>query len=132
VTSNICPTYLRAVPGEERLAAAQDAVEAGRRQGLTLVPIPAQLEHTLPLSAQLKLTVAPIQTNVTLGRVPKVLKLSSEVSNVSRRSSRVSFEVSECKPLGGGAGGSPLGGSGGWGGCGGSGGSGGGGESPPA
>jgi len=57
------------------------------RQGLTLVSISAQLEHTLPLSAQLKLTVSNVEPNVTRGCVPKVLKLSSNVSDVSRRSS---------------------------------------------
>jgi len=34
--------------------------EAGRRQGLTLVPISAQLELTFPLSAQLKLHINQI------------------------------------------------------------------------
>ena len=57
------------------------------RQVLTLVPTSAQLELTLPLSAQLKLTASPIHPNVTRGRVPEVLKLSSDVSDVSRRSS---------------------------------------------
>jgi hypothetical protein len=69
-----------------------------RLQGLTLAPISAQLELTLPLSAQLSLLVphvtrmkpwvCPKGTQVELERercVPKVLKLS--------------FEVSECKPL---------------------------------
>ena len=57
------------------------------KQGLTLVPNPAQLELTLPLAAQIKLTVSPVQANVTRGCVPKVLKLSSIVSDVSRRPS---------------------------------------------
>ena len=56
-------------------------------QGLTLVPISAQLELTLPLSAQLKLALSPIYPNLTRGCVPKVLKLSCDVSDVSRRSS---------------------------------------------
>ena len=60
---------------------------AGAKQGLTLVPISAQLELTLPLSAHLRLTVSPIQPKLTLGCVPKVLKLSSDVSDVSRTSS---------------------------------------------
>jgi len=58
-----------------------------RKQGPTLVPISAQLEPTLPLSAQLKLTLSPAQPKLTLGSGPKVLKLSSDVSDVSRRSS---------------------------------------------
>jgi len=35
-------------------------VKAGLGQGLTLVPISAELELTLPLSAQLKLSLSPI------------------------------------------------------------------------
>jgi hypothetical protein len=58
-----------------------------RRQGLTLVPISAQLELTLPLSAQLELTLSPTQPNLTRGCVPELLKMSSNVSDVSRRSS---------------------------------------------
>ena len=57
------------------------------RQGLTLVPISTQLELTFPLSAQLKRTLSPILPSLTRGCVPKVLKLSSNVSDVSRRSS---------------------------------------------
>ena len=38
--------------------------DAGDRQGLTLVPIPAQLELTLPLSAQLELTSSHTQPNL--------------------------------------------------------------------
>ena len=57
------------------------------RQGLTLVPIPARLEGGLPFSAQLQLTVSPIQPKISRGCGPKVLNLSSKVSDVFRRSS---------------------------------------------
>jgi len=56
-------------------------------QGLTLVPISAQFELTLPLSARLERTLSPLQPKLIRGCVPKVLKLSSNVSDVSRRSS---------------------------------------------
>jgi len=56
-------------------------------QGLTLVPSSAQLEVTLPRPAQIRLTASPIQPKFTRGCVPKVLKLSANVSDVSRRSS---------------------------------------------
>jgi hypothetical protein len=56
-------------------------------QGLTLVPISAQVELTLPLSAQLKLAVSLTQRKLSRGCGPKVLKLSSNVSDVSRKSS---------------------------------------------
>jgi hypothetical protein len=46
---------------ESGAAGAQPAGDA--RQGLTLVPISAQLELTLPLTARLKLTLSPIQPN---------------------------------------------------------------------
>jgi hypothetical protein len=52
------------------------AAEEAGLQGLTLVPI----------SAQLKLTVSPICPKLICGCVPKKLKLSSNVSDVSRRS----------------------------------------------
>jgi len=70
-------------------AAAALAISTGAAalQGLTFVPNSAQLELTLPLSAQLKLTVSPMSPNVTRGRGPRVLKLSSNVSDLSRRSS---------------------------------------------
>jgi len=68
-------------------------------QGLTLVPISAQLELALPLSAQLKLTLAPTQPKFTRGCGPKVLKLSSNVSDVFLKVLKLSSEVSECKPL---------------------------------
>jgi len=71
------------------------------RQGLTLVLISAQLELTLPLSAQRKLTLTPTQPNVTRGCSPKGLKLSS-VNDVFAKVLKLSFEVSECKPLGAG------------------------------
>jgi hypothetical protein len=73
-----------------------------RRQGLTLVPISAQLELTLPLSAQLKLTLSPLQPNLTHACVPKVLKLSSNVSvcsegpQVELCSERVSAPIWRC------------------------------------
>jgi len=60
---------------------------ASNNQGLTLVPNAAQLELTLPLSAQLKLTLTPIQPKLTRECGPKVLKLSCNVSDVSRRAS---------------------------------------------
>ena len=44
-------------------------------------------ELSFPLSAQLELTLSPIQPIIARGCVPKVLKLSSNVSDVSRRSS---------------------------------------------
>ena len=56
-------------------------------QGLTPVPIFAQLELTFPPYTQLNLTLSPILPKVTRGCVPKVLKLSSNASDVSRRSS---------------------------------------------
>ena len=61
---------------------------ASTGQGLTLVPSSAQLELTLPLSAQLELTLSPIQPQPMLNRgcVLEVLMLSSNVSDVSRRS----------------------------------------------
>jgi hypothetical protein len=52
-------------------------------QGLTLVPTSSQLELTLPLPAQPKLTVSPTHASC----VRNVLKLSSNVSDVSRGSS---------------------------------------------
>jgi hypothetical protein len=55
------------------------------RQGLTLAPISAELEHTLPISAQLKLTLSPVRPNVTRGCVPMVLKLSSNVSDAFQK-----------------------------------------------
>ena len=72
---------------------------SGRYQGLTLVRIPAQLELTLSLSAQLKLTMSSIQPKSTRGCVPRVLKLSSNVSDVFPKVLKLSSEVSECNPL---------------------------------
>ena len=69
---------------------------SGRYQGLTLVRIPAQLELTLSLSAQLKLTMSSIQPKSTRGCVPRVLKLSSNVSDVFPKVLKLSSEVSEC------------------------------------
>jgi hypothetical protein len=68
-------------------------------QGLTIVPVPAQFELTLPLSAQLKLTLSPIYPNLTRGCGPEVLKLSSDVSGVFPKVLKLSSDVSECKPL---------------------------------
>jgi len=56
------------------------------KQGLTLVPISAQLQLTLPLSAQLKLTLSPISPKLARECGPNVLKLSSDASDVYRRS----------------------------------------------
>ena len=72
------------------------------RQGLTLVPISAQLGLTLPLSAQLKLTLSPKYPRLTRECVPKVLRLSSNVSDVFPKVLKLSSEESECKPLVGG------------------------------
>ena len=68
-------------------------------QGLTLVPISAQLELTLPLFAQLKLTVSPVCPRLTRECVPKVLKLCPNVSDVFPKVLKLSSDVSECKPL---------------------------------
>jgi hypothetical protein len=68
-------------------------------QGHTLVPVSTQLELTLPLFAQLKLTVYPMEPKLTGGCVPEVLKLSSKVSDVFPKVLKLSFKVSECKPL---------------------------------
>ena len=68
-------------------AAVGHVLGAPHAQGLTLVPVSAQLELTLPVSAQLKLTLSPPQPELTRGCGLKVLKLSSNVSDVSRRSS---------------------------------------------
>jgi len=64
----------------------------------------------LPLSAQLKLTPSPLQPTLTRGRGPKVLKLSSNGSDVSPKVLKLSFEGSECKPLPRGEGGRGEGG----------------------
>jgi hypothetical protein len=68
-------------------------------QGLTLVPISAQLELNLPLSAQLDLASPLLQPKLSRGCVPKVLKLSSNGSDVLPKVLKLSSEVSECKPL---------------------------------
>ena len=65
----------------------------------TLVPISAQLELTLPLSAQLKLALSPTRPKLPRGCGPKVLKVSSNVSDVFPKVLKLSSEVSECKPL---------------------------------
>ena len=41
----------------------REVATAVYRRGLTLVPIPAQLELTLPVSAQLKIALSPTQPN---------------------------------------------------------------------
>jgi hypothetical protein len=56
-------------------------------QGLNFVSNSAQLELTVPGRAQLKLTLSPIYPKLSRGCGPKVLKLSSNVSDVARRSS---------------------------------------------
>jgi hypothetical protein len=63
----------------------EDDAEDG--QGLTLVPVPAQVELTLPLSAKLKLTLSPVCPKSSRVCVPKVLRLRFNVSDVSRRCS---------------------------------------------
>jgi len=72
----------------------------GLRQGVTLVPISAQLELTASISAQLKLTMSPVQPKCTRGCVSKVLKMSSNVSDVFPEVLKLSSEMSECKPRG--------------------------------
>ena len=70
-------------PCPARSARRVNAVRAAAIvQGLTLVPISAQLELTVHLSAQLQLTSSLRKPNQTRGYVPKVLKLSSNVSDV--------------------------------------------------
>ena len=62
-----------------------------RGRGLSLVSISAERKLTLTLVAQLKFLLSPVdvsRTKITRGCVPEVLKLSSNVSDVSRRSSR--------------------------------------------
>jgi hypothetical protein len=41
------------------------------KQGLTLFPISAQFELTLPFPAQIRLTLSPIQLKLTRGCVPR-------------------------------------------------------------
>jgi hypothetical protein len=75
---------------EERLKASSEKFQrnaASAGQGLTLVPISAQLELALPLPLNLSLLCPPYDPKLTRKCVPKVLKLSSNVSDVSRRSS---------------------------------------------
>jgi len=74
-------------------------VSATWMQGLTLVPISAQIELTLHLSAQIQLTLSTLQPKLTCGRVPQVLKLSYDVSAVFPKVLKLSSEVSELKPL---------------------------------
>jgi hypothetical protein len=83
-------------PGEDIVAIARSAARAAD-QGLTLVPISAQLELTLPLSTQL--TLSPTPPRLSRGCGPKVLKLSSNGSDVFLKVLKLSSEVSECKPL---------------------------------
>ena len=74
---------------------------SGPRQGLTHVPIFAQNELASPISAQLKRTSAlsPLQPKLIRGCVPKVLKLISNGGDVFPKVLKLSFEVSEWKPL---------------------------------
>jgi len=85
-----CPTASSsALPATSCRSSTASGVSGSfsNNQGLTLVPGSAQLELTLPFPAPLKLTVSPISPNVTNRCVPKMLKLSSNVSVVSRMSS---------------------------------------------
>jgi len=66
----------------QRQMAQAGARHAALLQGLTLAPNSAQLELTVPLSAQLKLTLSLMKPNLIRGCVPKVLKLSSNASDV--------------------------------------------------
>jgi len=91
---NICQTLLsgRRLPRAARKKRKQSprwrsaTRGCSARQGLTRVPISAQLELTLSLSAQLHLTLAAIRVKFTRGCVPKVFKLSSNVDDFVRRS----------------------------------------------
>jgi len=56
---------------------------AAVRQERTLVPISAQLELTLPVFAQLQLILFPNITQLNPWMCPKLLKLNSNVSDVS-------------------------------------------------
>jgi hypothetical protein len=62
--------------------AAGGRIAAGAWQGLTLVPISAQLKLTLPISAQLRLTSSPIHPKSIRGCGPEVLKLTSNGSDM--------------------------------------------------
>jgi len=70
-----------------------------RPRGLHSFPFPANFELTVPISAQLKLTFSPRYPKLARGCVPKVLKLSFNVSDVFPKIIKLSIEVSECKPL---------------------------------
>jgi hypothetical protein len=76
--------------GESRGVQARHDVRAVwnvRGRGLHSFPFPLNLSLISPIFAQLKLTVSSMYPNVTSGCVPKVLKMSSDVSDVSRTSS---------------------------------------------
>jgi len=74
----------RGIPSFQFPAQLELTLPISTQLELTL-PITAQLELTLPISAQLKLTVSPIpiRPSLTSGCVPKVLKLSSNMSDMS-------------------------------------------------
>jgi len=89
------------VPSKRLCSRANDSRSSfmlARSQGLTLVPVSAQLEFTLPLPGQLKLTLSPMP-KLTRGCGPKVRKLSSNGSGLLPKVLKLSSEVSECKPL---------------------------------
>jgi hypothetical protein len=81
------PRFEAGLPGDAALPETFRELHTQYGQGLALVPTSAQLELTLPISAQLKLTLSPMSPTLIRRCVPRVLKLSSNVSDVSRRSS---------------------------------------------
>jgi len=56
---DVAGNIYQVLPSSPRSVGAAKASRAAVSQGLTLGPVPAQLELTLPLSAQLKLTLSP-------------------------------------------------------------------------
>jgi hypothetical protein len=68
-------------------------------QGLTLVPISAQLELTLPLSAQLKPTLSPTQLKFNPWMWPEGAQVQLQRERCVPEVLKLSFEVSECEPL---------------------------------
>jgi hypothetical protein len=98
--SGIADTNARLVEAHHQLQELNENLVISReRRGLTLVPNSAQLELTLPLSAQRMLTLSPIYPRLTRECVSRVLKLSSNVSDVFPKMLKLSSEVSEWKPL---------------------------------
>jgi len=93
-----------ALPGnseEERRAMCSVVVVGG--WGSHSFPFPLNLSL---LCRKLKLILSPMQLKFTRGRGPKVLKLSSDGSDVFPKVLKLSFEGSKCKPL---VGGGPIG-----------------------